>query len=51
MTTLKTQSDATIRLSPEEQIRFAGLLAKPPQPNAALKRAQEAHRRLIASSE
>lgn len=40
-----------IRLSIEDQIRFAEMLANPPEPNAALKRAQEAHRRLIVSSE
>lgn len=51
MTTRETQPDDTIRLSAEGQIRFAELLAKPPEPNAAMKRAREAHRRLIVSSE
>ena len=45
------EENQIIRLSVEDQIRFAEMLANPPEPNAALKRAQEAHRRLIDSSE
>lgn len=37
--------------SVEDQIRFAEMPANPPKPNAALKRAQEAHKRLMVSSE
>jgi uncharacterized protein (DUF1778 family) len=36
-----------IRLTPEEQQRFAELLLKPPDPAPALKRAKRAHARLI----
>ena len=45
------EENQIIRLSVEDQIRFAEMLANPPEPNAALKRAQEAHERLIVSSE
>lgn len=45
------EENQIIRLSVEDQIRFAEMLANPPEPNAALKRAQEAHKRLIISSE
>ena len=40
-----------IRLSVEDQIRFAEMLLNPPRPNAALERARDAHKRLIVSSE
>jgi uncharacterized protein (DUF1778 family) len=36
-----------IRLSVEDQRRFAELLLDPPAPNAALRRAKEAHARLV----
>ena len=36
-----------IRLSAEGQRRFAEALLNPPEPNAALKRAFEHHRRLV----
>ena len=36
-----------IRLSVEDQARFAELLLKPPDPSHALKRAKEAHSRLV----
>jgi uncharacterized protein (DUF1778 family) len=39
-----------IRLSVEDQQRFADLLLKPPALAPALKRARQAHRRLIAPS-
>jgi hypothetical protein len=51
MTPQPIPSNKIIRLSVKDQIRFAKMLANPPKPNAALKRAQEAHERLIASSE
>jgi uncharacterized protein (DUF1778 family) len=39
-----------IRLSVEDQERFADLLLKPPKPSPALKRAKKAHARLIRES-
>lgn len=36
-----------IRLSVEDQTRFANLLLNPPEPSRALKRAKEAHRRAV----
>ena len=45
------EDNQIIRLSVEDQIRFAEMLADPPAPNAAMERAQEAHKRLIVSSE
>lgn len=36
-----------IRLSVEEQERFAGLLLDPPAPSPAMKRAAAAHRKLL----
>ncbi|MEI9930816.1 MAG: DUF1778 domain-containing protein [Rhizomicrobium sp.] len=39
-----------IRLSLADQKKLAEMLINPPRPNAALKRAFEAHRRLIVSS-
>ena len=36
-----------IRLSVEDQARFAELLLNPPEPSHALKRAKEAHSRLV----
>jgi uncharacterized protein (DUF1778 family) len=45
------EDDRNIRLSIEDQIRFAEMLAYPTEPNAAMKRAQEAYKRLIVSSE
>ena len=39
-----------IHLSVEDQVRFVELLLKPPVLAPALKRAQKAHERLIASS-
>ncbi|MFZ4541973.1 MAG: DUF1778 domain-containing protein [Rickettsiales bacterium] len=36
-----------IRLVVDDQIRFAELLLNPPAPNEAMRRAQEAHQRLI----
>jgi uncharacterized protein (DUF1778 family) len=45
------KSDDTVRLSAEGQIRFAEMLVNPPEPNAAMKRAKAAHRRLIVSSD
>ena len=36
-----------IRLSAEDQKRFAELLLDPPKPTGALTRAKEAHRRLV----
>lgn len=39
-----------IRLSVEDQNRFADLLLNPPEPSAALKQAKEAHGRLIRES-
>lgn len=36
-----------IRLSVEDQARFAELLLNPPEPSHALKRAKEAHARLV----
>ncbi len=36
-----------IRLSVEDQARFAELLLNPPEPSHALKRAKEAHGRLV----
>jgi uncharacterized protein (DUF1778 family) len=44
----RTIEDAEIiRLSAEGQQRFAEALLNPPEPNAALKRAFEHHRRLV----
>jgi uncharacterized protein (DUF1778 family) len=51
MTTQPISPNKFIQLSIEDQIRFAKMLASPPKPNPALKRAQEAHNRLIVSSE
>jgi uncharacterized protein (DUF1778 family) len=39
-----------IRLSIEDQTRFADLLLNPPEPSQALKQAEEAHRRLVRES-
>jgi uncharacterized protein (DUF1778 family) len=39
-----------IRLSVEEQQRFAALLLDPPAPSAAMKRAAKAHKKLISAS-
>jgi len=39
-----------IRLSVEDQKRFAELLLKPPAPTPTMKRAKEAHARLITQS-
>lgn len=39
-----------IRLSIEDQTRFAELLLNPPEPSHALKRAKDAHRRLVRES-
>ena len=39
-----------IRLSVEDQARFADLLLSPPEPSHALKRAREAHERLVRES-
>ena len=39
-----------IRLSVEDQGRFADLLLNPPEPSPALIRAREAHRRLVRES-
>lgn len=39
-----------IRLSVEDQKRFAELLLNPPPPTPAMKRAKKAHARLIAQS-
>lgn len=39
-----------IRLSMEEQRRFAALLLDPPAPSAAMARAAKAHKKLISSS-
>ena len=39
-----------IRLSIEDQQRFADVLLKPPAPSPALKRAGRAHKKLIAST-
>ena len=36
-----------IRLSADDQRRFAEALLNPPEPNAAMRRAAEAHRRLV----
>jgi uncharacterized protein (DUF1778 family) len=36
-----------IRLSVEDQARFADLLLNPPEPSRALKRARDAHRRSV----
>ncbi len=36
-----------IRLSVEDQVRFADLLLNPPEPSLSLQRAKEAHRRLV----
>lgn len=38
-----------IRLSVEDQQRFADALLNPPEPSPALKRAAKAHKKLIAS--
>lgn len=44
----RTIEDAhLIRLSVEDQTRFAELLLNPPEPAPALKRAKEAHSRLV----
>ena len=45
------EENQILRLSVEDQIRFAEMLARPPALNAALERARDAHRRLIVSSE
>lgn len=39
-----------IRLSVEDQARFAGLLLDPPEPSDALKNAKQAHSRLVRES-
>lgn len=39
-----------IRLSVEDQTRFAELLLDPPEPSPALKRAREAHGQLVRES-
>ena len=39
-----------IRLSVEDQTRFAELLLNPPEPSHSLKRAKEAHRQLVRES-
>ncbi|MGO9005335.1 MAG: DUF1778 domain-containing protein [Beijerinckiaceae bacterium] len=39
-----------IRLSVEDQRAFAEAILNPPEPNAALRRAAEAHRRLVKVS-
>ena len=39
-----------IRLSVEDQARFADLLLSPPEPSDPLKRAREAHERLVRES-
>ncbi len=39
-----------IRLSVDDQSRFAELLLNPPEPNEALTRAKEAHARLVPGS-
>ena len=39
-----------IRLSVEDQARFADLLLNPPEPTHALKRAKEAHGRMVRES-
>jgi uncharacterized protein (DUF1778 family) len=36
-----------VRLSLEDQIAFAEAIATPPEPNDALRRAKDAHRRLL----
>jgi uncharacterized protein (DUF1778 family) len=41
------EENEIIRLSAEDQRRFAEALIDPPTPNAALRRAAEAHRRLV----
>jgi uncharacterized protein (DUF1778 family) len=45
------EENQILRLSVEDQIRFADMLANPPKPNAALERARDAHKRLIVTSE
>jgi uncharacterized protein (DUF1778 family) len=39
-----------IRLSVEDQARFADILLNPPEPSHALKRAKEAHGRMVRES-
>jgi uncharacterized protein (DUF1778 family) len=39
-----------IRLSVEDQRRFAEIIINPPEPNAALRRAFEAHRELFSTA-
>ncbi len=41
------EDDGIIRLSSEDQARFAQALLKPPAPNAALKRAMRRHSRHV----
>ncbi len=41
----------TMRLNAQESRRFAEVLFDPPRPNAALQRARDSHRELIAPSE
>jgi uncharacterized protein (DUF1778 family) len=43
------ETTQTIRLSAEDQRRFVELILNPPEPNAALCRAFEAHRDLFGS--
>lgn len=38
-----------IRMSVEDQVRFAEALINPPEPNEALRRAQAAHTKLVAT--
>ena len=42
------EENEIIRLSADDQRRFAEALLNPPEPNAALRRAAEAHRRLVS---
>ena len=42
------EEDGIIRLSAEDQLRFAQALINPPEPNDALKRARQRHTELVA---
>jgi len=43
------EREAVVRLSAEDQRRFADAILHPPAPNAALRRAARRHRRLFGS--
>lgn len=45
------EDNQVLKLSVEDQMRFAELLANPPKPTPELERARGAHEKLIVSSE